>query len=35
MRGDKRRTIRQQDGSVRDHVTGRTWRYERYVKGNW
>lgn len=35
MRGDKRRTIRQQDNQVNDHVTGRFWRYEDYVKGNW
>ena len=35
MRGDKRRTIRQQDGQVNDHVTGKTWRYEDYIKGNW
>lgn len=35
MRGDKRRTIRQQDGQVNDHVTGATWRYEDYVKGIW
>jgi len=35
MRGDKRRTIRQQDGSVCDHKSGRTWRYKDYVKGRW
>ena len=35
MRGDKRRTIRQQDGQVVDHLTGKSWRYEDYVKGNW
>ena len=35
MRGDKIRTIRQQDGNVTDHVTGKTWRYKDYVKGNW
>lgn len=35
MRGDKRRTIRQQDGQVNDHVTGKAWRYEDYIKGNW
>ncbi len=33
MRGDKRRTIRCQDGVVVDHPTGRTWRLERYVRG--
>ena len=35
MRGDKIRTIRQQAGNVTDHVTGKTWRYKDYVKGNW
>ncbi len=35
MRGDKRRTIRVQDDSVVDHLTGRTWRYRDYVRGTW
>ena len=35
MRGDKRRTVRVQDGTVVDHVTGRTWRYRDYVRGEW
>ena len=35
QRGDKRRTIREQDGRVTDHVTGRTWRYADYVRGDW
>lgn len=35
MRGDKRRTIRAQDDSVVDHLTGRTWRLKDYVRGNW
>ena len=35
MRGDKRRTIRQHDGYVNDHVSGRSWQYNNYVKGNW
>lgn len=35
MRGDKRRTIRVQDGQVHDHVTGRRWEYKRYVRGDW
>jgi hypothetical protein len=35
MRGDKRRTIRAQDGRVVDHVTGRKWRYKDYVRGIW
>lgn len=34
-RGDKRRTIRTQDNQVKDHITGRTWRYDDYVRGNW
>lgn len=33
MRGDKRRTIRA-DG-VNDHVTGRSWQYKDYIRGNW
>ncbi len=35
MRGDKRRTIRQQDDVVNDHVTGKQWRYRDYERGNW
>jgi len=35
MRGDKRRTVRAQDGTVVDHVTGNTWRYRDYVRGEW
>lgn len=35
MRGDKRRTVREQDGVVVDHETGRTWRYRDYVRGDW
>ena len=35
MRGDKRRTIRVQDGSVVDHVTGRRWSFRDYQRGNW
>lgn len=35
MRGDKRRTIRAQDGQVNDHITGRMWRYKDYIRGNW
>lgn len=33
MRGDKRRTIRCQDGVVVDHPTGRTWRLREYLRG--
>jgi peptide chain release factor 1 len=35
MRADKRRTVRVQDDSVVDHVTGRTWRYRDYSRGSW
>ncbi len=35
MRGDKRRTVRVQDGAVVDHETGRSWRYRDYVRGDW
>jgi peptide chain release factor 1 len=30
MRGDKRRTIRVQDGQVTDHVSGKTWQFKDY-----
>jgi hypothetical protein len=30
---DKRRTIRIQDGTVKDTVTGKVWRYEDYAAG--
>jgi peptide chain release factor 1 len=33
MRGDKRRTIRVQDGTVVDHLTGQTWRFRDYARG--
>lgn len=35
MRGDKRRTIRCQDGQVHDHVSGRRWRLKDYLRGEW
>jgi peptide chain release factor 1 len=35
MRGDKRRTIRAQDDSVVDHLTGRRFSLRDYVRGNW
>lgn len=35
MRGDKRRTIRFQDGQVVDHITGRKWRLKDYLRGEW
>ena len=35
MRGDKRRTIRFQDGTVVDHESGRSWDLKRYLRGDW
>ena len=35
MRGDKRRTIRVQDGVVNDHVTGKRWSFRDYERGDW
>ena len=35
QRGDKRRTIRTQDDSVTDHVTGKYWSWDRYRRGIW
>jgi peptide chain release factor 1 len=35
MRGDKRRTIRVQDGTVYDHLTGKSWQYKQYSRGDW
>lgn len=35
MRGDKRRTIRTQDGVVTDHVLGKRWDLKRYLRGEW
>jgi len=35
QRGDKRRTIALQRDSVVDHVTGQTWRYSDYERGQW
>lgn len=35
QRGDKRRTIREKDGQVVDHITGQKWQYDDYVKGEW
>jgi peptide chain release factor 1 len=33
MRGDKRRTIRCQDGQVTDHLTGKKWELRAYLRG--
>ena len=35
QRGDKRRTIRVKDGEVNDHITGKSWRYRDYIRGEW
>jgi peptide chain release factor 1 len=35
MRGDKRRTIRCQEGVVVDHVTGKSWSLRDYERGEW
>jgi len=35
QRGDKRRTVRVQDETVVDHLTGRTWRLRDYQRGEW
>lgn len=35
MRGDKRRTVREQDGVVTDHATGRRWSLRDYLRGDW
>ena len=34
-RGDKRRTVREQDDQVNDHITGRRWRLKDYLRGDW
>ncbi len=35
QRGDKRRTVRCQDGVVTDHVTGQRWSLREYERGDW
>lgn len=35
MRGDKIRTVRQQDGIVTDHLSGNKIRYKDYLRGIW
>jgi peptide chain release factor 1 len=35
MRGDKRRTIREKDAIVVDHVTGARWPLKQYLRGEW
>lgn len=34
-RGDKRRTYREKDNQVVDHITGQTWKYKKWIKGQW
>lgn len=35
MRADKRRTIRVRDDQVKDHVTGKSWSFKKYSRGDW
>ncbi len=35
MRADKRRTVRVQDQTVVDHVTGTSWHLRDYLRGKW
>lgn len=35
MRGDKRRTIRTQDGIVTDHILDKRWPLKSYLRGEW
>lgn len=35
MRGDKRRTYRVRDDKVVDHITGKSWKFSKWIKGNW
>ena len=35
MRGDKRRTIRYQDGIVTDHLLNKRWSLKSYLRGEW
>jgi len=35
MRGDKRRTVRVQAGTVTDHVLKKRWSFRSYLKGEW
>ena len=35
QRGDKRRTIAVQRGTVVDHVTGKSWTLRDYLRGDW
>jgi peptide chain release factor 1 len=35
MRGDKIRTYREQDDQVTDHITGKTWKLSKWLRGQW
>ncbi len=35
MRGDKIRTYRVRDNKVVDHVTGKKWRFNKWMRGEW
>jgi peptide chain release factor 1 len=35
QRGDKIRTLREQDDRVTDHRTGRTWSLKKWSRGDW
>lgn len=35
MRGDKIRTLREQDDRVTDHRTGNTWSLKKWTRGEW
>lgn len=35
QRGDKRRTYRERDDQIVDHVTGKKWKFSRWMRGIW
>ncbi len=35
MRSDKRRTYRERDNQVLDHVTGQVWELSKWLRGDW
>lgn len=35
QRGDKIRTYREQDNTVKDHRTGSSWQFDRWRRGDW
>lgn len=35
MRGDKVRTYRERDDQVIDHISGKKWKYSKWMKGQW